>query len=90
MKAKHQAKEAARTRYGDEFKQQALKRAECDGVALVAQDLGIAETQILRAWRRKRRVAGAVTEEQRLKGCRNRPAKTGHGPPRTRVITDDS
>ena len=66
MKAKQQAEKTTRKRYRDEFKDKALKRAEQDGVALVAQDLGIAETQIY-AWRRKHQMAGAVTEEQRLK-----------------------
>ena len=35
-------------------------------MALVAQDLGIAETQIY-AWRRKRQIEGVVTEKERLK-----------------------
>ena len=66
MKAKQQATKTTRKRYSDEFKEQALKRAEQDGVALVAQDLGIAETQIY-AWRRKRQIEGTVTEAERLK-----------------------
>ena len=66
MKAKQQAEKTTRKRYSDEFKDQALKRAERDGVAVVAQDLGIAETQIY-AWRRKRHIEGTVSEEQRLK-----------------------
>ncbi len=66
MKAKKPIEKMTRKRYSDEFKDQALKRAEQDGVALVARDLGIAETQIY-AWRRKRQIEGAVTEEQRLK-----------------------
>lgn len=66
MKAKQQAEKTTRKRYSDEFKDQALKRAERDGVAVVARDLGLAENQIY-AWRRKRQVEGAVSEEQRLK-----------------------
>ena len=66
MKAKKPTEKTARKRYSDEFKDQALKRAERDGVALVARDLGIAETQIT-AWRRKRQIEGAVTETERLK-----------------------
>ena len=66
MKAKQQAEKTTRKRYSDEFKEQALKRAEQDGVALVAQDLGIAETQIT-AWRCKRQIEGVVTETERLK-----------------------
>ena len=49
MKAKKPTEKTTRKRYSDEFKDQALKRAERDGVALVARDLGIAETQIT-AW----------------------------------------
>ncbi len=66
MKAKKPIGKMTRKRTSDEFKDQALKRAEQDGVALVARDLGIAKTQIY-AWRRKREREGAVTEEQRLK-----------------------
>ena len=66
MKAKKPTEKTTRKRYSDEFKDQALKRAERDGVAMVAQDLGIAETQIY-AWRRKRQIEGAVTETERLK-----------------------
>ena len=65
MKTKKPTEKTTRKRYSDEFKDQALKRAERDGVALVAQDLGIAETQIY-AWRRKRQMEGTVTEAQRL------------------------
>ena len=65
MKAKQQATKTTRKRYSDEFKDQALKRVERDGVAVVAQDLGIAETQIY-AWRRKRQMEGTVTEAERL------------------------
>ena len=49
MKAKKPTEKTTRKRYSDELKDQALKRAERDGVALVARDLGIAETQIT-AW----------------------------------------
>ena len=66
MKAKKPTEKTTRKRYSDELKDQALKRAERDGVALVARDLGIAETQIT-AWRRKRQIEGVVTETERLK-----------------------
>ncbi len=66
MKTKKPTEKTARKRYSDEFKDQALKRVERDGVAVVAQDLGIAETPIY-AWRRKRHIEGTVSEEQRLK-----------------------
>ena len=65
MKTKTPTEKTTRKRYSDEFKDQALKRAERDGVALVAQDLGIAETQIY-ARRRKRQIEGTVTEAERL------------------------
>ncbi len=66
MKAKKPTEKTTRKRTNDEFKDQALRRTERDGVAVVAQDLGIAETQIT-AWRRKRQIEGTVTEAQRLK-----------------------
>lgn len=64
MKAK---KEAAKKRkqYSAEFKKQALERAEKDGVAKAADDLGLKEGQIY-AWRQKRRLEGLTGEEQRL------------------------
>lgn len=64
MKAKHTEKKA-RNRYSAEFKEQALKRAEKDGVAVTAKDLGLAESQLY-AWRQKRRLDGQTTEEQKL------------------------
>lgn len=64
MKAKHTEKKA-RNRYSVEFKEQALKRAEKDGVAVTAKDLGLAESQLY-AWRQKRRLDGQTTEEQKL------------------------
>lgn len=66
MKARKPAEQMTRKRYSDEFKEQALKRTQQDSVALVALDLGIAETQIY-AWRRKRQIEGTVTEKERLK-----------------------
>jgi transposase len=46
MKAKQQGEKKARKQYSAEFKEQALKRAEKDGVAAAARDLGLAESQI--------------------------------------------
>lgn len=65
MKAKQSAEKKARKRYSAEFKEQALKRAEQEGVAVAARDLGLAESQIY-VWRQKRRLEGLTTEEQKL------------------------
>ena len=65
MKAKQQDEKKARRRYSAEFKEQALKRAEKDGVGVAARDLGLAQSQIY-DWRRKRRLEGLTTEEQKL------------------------
>lgn len=64
MKAKHTEKKV-RNRYSAEFKEQALKRVEKDGVAVTAKDLGLAESQLY-AWRQKHRLDGQTTEEQKL------------------------
>jgi transposase len=42
-----------------------LDRADKDGVATVAKDLGIRESQLY-TWRQKRRLAGLTTEEDKL------------------------
>lgn len=65
MKAKQQGEKKARKHYSAEFKEQALKRAEQDGVAVAARDLGLAESQIY-SWRQRRRLEGLTTEEQKL------------------------
>jgi len=65
MKAKQQEVKKARKQYSAEFKEQALKRAEKDGVAAAARDLGLAESQIY-GWRQKKRLEGLSTEEQKL------------------------
>lgn len=54
-----------RNRYSEEFKRQALSRAAQDGVAVVAKDLGLVESQLY-AWRAKARLSGQSSEEQRL------------------------
>lgn len=64
MKTK-QGEKKTRNRYSGEFKEQALKRAEKDGVAVTARDLGLAESQIY-GWRQKRRLESQTTEEQKL------------------------
>jgi transposase len=65
MKAKQQGEKNARKQYSAEFKEQALKRAETDGVAVAARDLGLAESQIY-SWRQRRRLEGMTAEEQKL------------------------
>lgn len=64
MKTKQEQKKP-RKHYGAEFKEQALKRADKDGVAVAARDLGLAESQIY-GWRQKRRLEGLTTEESKL------------------------
>ena len=64
MKAKKEASKA-RNQYSPEFKKQALGRAEKDGIAAVARDLGLKESQLY-TWRQKHRLEGLTTEEQKL------------------------
>jgi transposase len=54
-----------RKKYSPQFKDQALERAEKDGVRQVAQDLGIPET-MLYGWRTKKRQGGDTLENQKL------------------------
>jgi transposase len=56
---------AKRKQYSREFKQQALQRAERDGVAQAAKDLGLQEGQLY-AWRSKANREGQASEEQKL------------------------
>jgi len=54
-----------RNNYTAQFKEQALERADRDGIPKVAQDLGLAES-MLYSWRSKRRQTGQPFEEQKL------------------------
>lgn len=54
-----------RNKYTAQFKEQALERADKDGIPKVAQDLGLAEATLY-AWRAKRRQTGQPFEEQKL------------------------
>ena len=54
-----------RNKYTAQFKEQALERADRDGIPKVAQDLGLAEA-MLYAWRTKRRHTGKPFEDQKL------------------------
>lgn len=65
MKAKSSKKQAVRKTYSPQFKEQALERAEKDGVAKAARDLGIAEA-MLYSWRAKRKLTGQTFEVQKL------------------------
>ena len=54
-----------RNKYTAQCKEQALERADRDGIPKVAQDLGLAKA-MLYAWRTKRRHTGKPFEEQKL------------------------
>ena len=56
---------AVRNKYTSQFKEQALDRADKDGVPKVAQDLGLAESLVY-SWRAKRRQTGQPFEDQKL------------------------
>lgn len=62
--AKKVAVKQTRNRHSTEFKQQAVARAEKDGVAMVAKDLGLLESQVY-TWRAKAKQVSQMTEEQR-------------------------
>jgi len=69
MKSK-QVEKQVRKRYSPEFKKQALMRAERDGAAVAAKDLGLSPNQLY-TWRIKERALGQVSEEQRLAQSEN-------------------
>lgn len=52
-------------RYSPPFNDQAVDRAEKDGVAQVARDIGIGES-LLYSWRAKKRQGGDTLENQKL------------------------
>ena len=54
-----------RKQYTAEFKDQAVARAEKDGVRRAAKDLGLREAQIY-SWRAKKRQGGNPLENQKL------------------------
>lgn len=54
-----------RNKYSAQFKDQAVERAEKDGVPQVAKDLGIAES-MLYSWRSKKKQGGSTLEHQKL------------------------
>ncbi|MGH8031027.1 MAG: transposase [Luteimonas sp.] len=62
---KQSAVTKTRQQHSPEFKQQALRRAEQDGVAAAAKNLGLVPSQLY-AWRAKAQALGQSSEEQRL------------------------
>lgn len=54
-----------RKKFSPEFKDQVLLRAEKDGVAQVAKDLGIHESMIY-SWRSKKKLGGTSLENQKV------------------------
>jgi transposase len=54
-----------RKKYSPQFKDQVVERAEKDGVAQVAKDLGIAES-MLYYWRSQKNKSGDTIENQKL------------------------
>lgn len=69
MKQKASVKQS-RQRYSEEFKEQALRRVEQEGVATVAKDLKLAPSQLY-AWRAKAQRHGQTSEEHRLQQAEN-------------------
>jgi len=61
----NQNEKKRRNKYSAEFKQQAVKRAEKDGVRSTARDLGLAESQIY-SWRQRQRLDAMTSEDQKL------------------------
>ena len=54
-----------RKKYSPQFKDQALERADKEGVPQVAKDLGLAES-LLYSWRAQRKQGGSSLENQKL------------------------
>lgn len=65
MNEKNTKQKNERRQFSDEFKDQVLARAEKDGVAQVATDLGIKESLIY-YWRSKKRLGGTTLENQKM------------------------
>jgi transposase len=65
MKHDDSQPQKVRQKYSPQFKDQVLERAAKDGVAQVAKDLGLAESQIY-AWRAKRQHGNLPLEQQKL------------------------
>lgn len=65
MKVNNKKQEQMRQQYSPQFKDQAVERAEKDGVARVAKDLGIADS-VLYYWRAQKKRSGSTIEQQKL------------------------
>lgn len=65
MKKQSETKGQSRNHYSAQFKEEALRRAERDGVPVTARELKLHESQLY-AWRARRRLHGQSSEEQRL------------------------
>jgi transposase len=66
MKTKNESDTAVvRNKYTAQFKEQVLERADKDGIAKVAKDLGLAESMLYN-WRAKRSQTGQPFEDQKL------------------------
>jgi len=59
-----------RQRYSPEFKEQALRRAEQDGVVQTAKDLKLSANQLY-AWRAKAQLRSQTSEQQQLQQAEN-------------------
>ena len=62
---KESTRPVVRNKYTAQFKEQALERADRDGIPKLTQDLGLAES-MLYSWRSKCRQTGQPFEEQKL------------------------
>jgi len=69
MKQKTGVKQT-RQRYSPEFKEQALRRAEQDGVLQAAKDLKLSANQLY-AWRAKAQLRSQTGEQQQLQQAEN-------------------
>jgi len=65
MSENEQEKRRERQHYSVQFKDQAVERAAKDGVAQVARDLGISESQLY-YWRAQRQKSGRTIEKLKL------------------------
>lgn len=65
MSKENPIKRKKQQKYSPQFKDQALERAEKEGVAQTAKDLGVSES-LLYSWRAKQKQGGAPLEYQKL------------------------
>ena len=65
MNEDSQKQQAVRQKYSPQFKDQVVERAEKEGVARTAKDLGLPESMVY-SWRTKKRQGGQPLEQQKL------------------------